>query len=177
KVPGKLNQWLKKEGYQSLPDAEDILGVYRNKGYVFACVKVAEAGLGELKTADLHPLRFTFKTGGRDGIYFPMKLTGLQQDPFDVNLYVFYRFWIHDRLSKFGYVHRDFRLRYRDWDTPDCEADAGKAYSDPENDPLLSDLAHKIPIVTHLFRKLHPGEKYYLTNIQAWGLKPEDVRQ
>ena len=26
-------------------------------------------------------------------------------------------------------------------------------------------------------QKLHPGERYYLTNIQAFQLKPEDVRE
>jgi hypothetical protein len=175
-VAGNLNGWLRKEGYQELPDAEDVIGFYRKKGYVFACIKVADAQLGKVKAADLHPLRFTFRTGGRDGIYFPMKMTGLQKEPFDVNLYVFYRFWINDRLSKFGYVHRGFQLRYRDWDSPACEPDAGKAYSAPDEDPFLRPLAHRIPTVAKLFQKLHPGAKYYLTNIQGWRLRPKDVR-
>jgi hypothetical protein len=176
KVAGKLNQWLKEEGYQTLPDADDVIAHYRKKGYVFACIKVANTRLSQLETVDLHPLRFTFKTGGRDGIYFPMKMTGLQKQPFDVNLYVFFRFWINDRLSKFGFEHRGFRLRYRDWDSDDCEPDAGKWYSRPELDPFLKNLAHTIPAVTKLFQKLHPGENYYLTNIQAYDLRPEDVR-
>lgn len=176
---GALNRWLKAEGFQPLPeDAEDVLGFYRRKGYVFACLKVTDSGLSEKKKeADLHPLRFTFKTGGRDGIYFPMKLTGLQDDPFDVNLYVFYRFWLNDRLSKYGYAHRGFQLRYRDWDSKDCTPNGGKAWSDPGKDVFLTDHADRLPVVTKLFKKLHPGERYYLTNIQAFGLKPADVRQ
>jgi len=42
---------------------------------------------------------------------------------------------------------------------------------------FLRDLAGRIPTVAALFQKLHPGERYYLTNIQALGLKPEAVRQ
>ncbi len=176
-VAGALNQWLDAEGYQNLADGEDVIGFYRQKGYVFACIKVSQVELSTGTTVDLHPLRFTFKTGGRDGIYFPMKMTGLQSEPFDVNLYVFYRFWINDALSKFGYVHRGFRLNYRDWDSSECEANGGKAYSAPQLDPFLRDFAFRLPNVTALFQKLHPGERYYLTNLQAFGLRPGEVRQ
>jgi hypothetical protein len=175
---GALNRWLAAEGFQPLPDdAEDVVGFYRRKGYVFACVKVKDATPGGDGTSPLHPLRFSFRTGGYDGIYFPMKLTGLQTEPFDVNLYVFFRYWINDDLSKHGYVHRGFHLRYRDWDSPRCEPNAGKSYSAPEGDPFLRSSAHLFPTVTTLFQKLHPGERYYLTNIRASGLKPADVRQ
>jgi hypothetical protein len=104
-------------------------------------------------------------------------MTGLQSEPFDVNLYVFYRYWLNDRLSPFGYVHRGFRLKHRDWDTPKCEANAGKAYSSPEDDPYLADLASHILGVKTFFQKRYPGERFYLTNIQARGLKPADVRE
>jgi hypothetical protein len=140
-------------------------------------VKVKDATPGGDGTSSLHPLRFSFRTGGYDGIYFPMKLTGLQTEPFDVNLYVFFRYWINDDLSKHGYVHRGFHLRYRDWDSPRCEPNAGKSYSAPEEDLFLRNSSHLFTTVTTLFQKLHPGERYYLTNIRASGLKPADVRQ
>jgi hypothetical protein len=175
-VAGALNQWLTREGFQTLRDAEDIIGFYRKKGYVFACIKVSDAALSKDKPVDSHPLRFTFQTGGRDGIYYPMKMTGLQDERFDVNLYIFYGAWINDRINKFGYVHRGFRLRYRDWDSRQCKPNAGKAYSAPADDPFLRGLAHRLPTVTKLFQKLHPGERYYLTNIQARSLKPGEVR-
>lgn len=174
---GALNEWLKKEGYQTLRDADDVLGFYDKKKYVFACVKVSEAQLDQHAPVDLHPLRFSFKTGGRDAMFFPMKMTGLQDHAFDVNLYVFYHAWLNDHLSKFGYEHRGLRLKYRDWDTPACEPNAGKTWSTPEHDVFLRDFAPRIPTVAALFQKLHPGERYYLTNIQALGLKPEVVRQ
>ena len=173
---GGLNPWLEKEGFQTLENAEDVLDFYRKKKYVYACIKVASAALAKEKEIESSPLRFTFTTGGRDGIYFPMKLTGLQSKPFDVNLYVLYRFWLNDKLSKYGYRHRGFELSYRDWDSPQCEPNGGKGYSLPEEDPFLKGFGRIFPNVTKLCQKLHPGEKYYLTNIQAFGLKPEDVR-
>ncbi len=177
KDAGGLNPWLEENGYQPLQDAEETMAFYREKGYVFACIKVSSEVLESERSVDSHPLRFTFQTGGRDGIYFPMKMTGLQSDPFDVNLYVFYRAWINDKLSPFGYEHRGFRRQYRDWDSPQCVPNGGKSYSLPGEDPFLSSFDHLLPSVTKLFQKLHPGAKYYLTNIQAKGLKPADVRQ
>lgn len=173
---GALNKWLKDEGFQSLPDdAEDVLGFYRAKQYVFACVKVSEARPNDRGLRDLHPLRFSFKTGRDEGIYFPMKMTGLQSDPFVVNLYIFHRYWIDDKQSEAGYRHRGFRLDYRDWDTSRCESNAGKTYSDPESDPFLGSYSEQIPTVTRLFQKLHPGKRYYLTRIEGQ-FRPEEVR-
>ena len=177
KDAGGLNPWLEENGYQPLQDAEETMAFYREKGYVFACIKVNSELLESERSVDSHPLRFTFQTGGRDGIYFPMKMTGLQSDPFDVNLYVFYRAWINDKLSPFGYEHRGFRRQYRDWDSSQCVPNGGKSYSLPGEDPFLGSFDHLLPSVTKLFQKLHPGAKYYLTNIQATGLKPADVRQ
>jgi len=174
---GGLNPWLKAEGFQTLDDAEDVLKFYREKDYVYACMKVSSEALAAEKVIETHPLRFTFKTGGRDGIYFPMKLTSLQTDPFDVNLYVFYGAWLNDNISQFGYEHRGFHLRHRDWDTKACEANAGKSYSLPAKDPYLRDSVGRLAETTKLFQKLHPGQKFYLTNIQAYALKPSDVRE
>jgi hypothetical protein len=32
-----------------------------------------------------------------------------------------------------------------------------------------------IPIVTKMFQQLHPGKRYYLTNVYARGMKPSEV--
>ena len=173
---GTLNQWLDKEGYQQIDNGEDVIRFYREKGYVFACVKVSDAQLTADTAIELHPLRFTFLTGGRDGIYFPMKMTGLQQEPFDVNLYVFYRAWLNDDLNKFGYVKRGFSRKYRDWDGPRDRPNAGKLWSEPKIDPFLRNAADRIPTVAKLFAELHPGERFYLTNIQASRLEPSIVK-
>lgn len=178
KEGGGLNEWLEIEGFRPLPPlrSRPVLKHYRDKGYVFACIKVSDAALDKPGGAELHPLRFTFETGGRDGIYFPMRLTGLQEASFDVNLYVFYGAWLNDRINKYGYTHRGFRLNWRDYDSAKCKANAGKSWSDPKGDPYLAPYAGKIPTLTSYFQKRHPGERFYLTNIMANGLKAGDVR-
>ena len=175
-VAGALNGWLKKEGFQELEGAEDTIGFYREKDFVFACMKVADTSLSKTGTADLHPLRFTFETGGRDGIFFPMKMTGLQEDAFDVNLYVFYQAWLNDHLNGHGFEHRGFDLKWRDYDSKACKANAGKTWSAPKSDPYLKGYAHRIPELTKFFQARHPGKRFYLTNIAAHGLKPRHVR-
>jgi hypothetical protein len=175
--PGALNEWLRAEGYQTITEGEDVVEFYRKKEYVFVCVKVSDAALKAKAAVDLHPLRFSFKTGGRDGIYFPMKLTGLQRAAFDVNLYVFYQAWLNDGLNQYGYEHRGFRLKHRDWDSPKCTPNAGKDWSRPALDPFLRDAARRIHTVADFLQKSHPGKRFYLTNIQAHGLKPDEVRQ
>jgi hypothetical protein len=177
-VVGALKDWLTAEGFQPLdgPGDVEIIEWYRKKGYLFVCVKVSDTALSERKEVDLHPLRFTFKTGGQDGIYFPMKMTAMQYQPFDINLYVFHRYWLNNELNRYGYVHRGFELKYRDWDSPKCVANGGKAYSAPERDPLLAGLAHKIPTIKKFFQKLYPGQTFYLTNLQAREVSPADLR-
>jgi len=175
-TPGALNDWLKREGYRPIMGGEELIAEYREKDYVFVCVKVTEAALADEDQVDLHPLHFRFQTGGRDGIYYPMRITGLQEKPFDVNLYVFYRFWLNDDLNRYGYTHRDMKLHYRDWDGPRCIPNAGKAWSAPMRDPFLHNAGEKISKVAEFFRKHYPNSRFYLTNLRAADLDPEEVR-
>jgi hypothetical protein len=175
-APGSLNAWLEANDYHTLNTGEDVIEFYRRKGYVFVCMKVNAGELAKGGPLDVHPLRFTFRTGGRDGIYFPMRMTGLQEKPFSVNLYVFYRYWISDERAPFGFKHRGFTLNYRDHDSPDCEPNGGKAYSSPATDPFLQEYAAKLGNVAAFFQKSYPGETFYLTNLQARNLNPRDVR-
>ena len=168
---------MKNEGFQQLVDAGETIRFYREKGYVFACMKVADTALSKSGSVELHPLRFTFETGGRDGIYFPMKMTGLQKERFDVNLYVFYKAWLNDHLSGYGYEHRGFERRWRDYDSQQCKANAGKTWSAPQSDPYLKGYTDRILELTKFFQKRHPGARFYLTNIRARGLRPRDVRE
>lgn len=175
-VPGRLNQWLDQKGYQRIDNGEEVIGFYRERHYVFACVKVRDAQLVGDTAAELHPLRFTFTTGGRDGIYFPMKMTGLQEDPFNVNLYVFYRTWLNGDLNRLGFVKRGFTLRYRDGDSGRYRPTTGKLWSQPKTDPFLKDAADHIPTVATFFAELYPDERFYLTNLQAYRLDPASIR-
>jgi hypothetical protein len=173
---GVLNSWLEKEGFQPIEGGEKLIEEYRRKGYVFACTKVSNVTLEKGATlADLHPLRFTFETGGRDGIYFPMRITGLQSKSFDINLYVFYRAWLNDGLNNYGYEKQGFTRNFRDWDTAACKPNAGKSWWNPGADPYLKDLKRTIPTVTKFFKERHSGKRFYLTNIQAHSLKPSKV--
>ena len=156
---GALNRWLVAEGYHGLGDhSEDVLRFYREKKFVFACIKVRDATAEEKQYLELHPLRFTFRTGRDEGIYFPMKLTGLQKDPFDITLYVFHRYWI-DNISPRSYEHQGFRLEYRDWDSTDCVANGGKLYANPREDPFLKSKAALLPATARLFQQLHPEDR------------------
>jgi hypothetical protein len=105
-----------------------------------------------------------------------MRLTGLQSSAFDLNLYVLYGKWLNDHINGFGFAHRGLVLSWRDYDGPECEPNAGKRWSDPSSDPYLRSFAFAVPTVTKLCQKLHPGERYYLTDLQARGLNPRDVR-
>ncbi len=174
---GSLNEWLEQNGYRPLPAAEDVIEFYRSKRYVFACIKYTSEALAREGKINSHPLRFRFATGGRDAMYFPMKMTGLQNEPFDVTLYVFCPSWINYDLNQFGFIHRGFRLDHRDWDTTKCKPNAGKVYSTPQKDPYLQNSTANLTTVSRLFQRLYPGQGFYLTKIRASGLVPREVRQ
>jgi hypothetical protein len=175
---GALNKWLADNGFQTLEGGEDVIEYYRALGFVFACIKVSGQTLKFKEVADLHPLRFRFKTGGRDGIYFPMKMTGLQTEPFDVNLYVFYKSWLNDSLNRYGFTDRGFSLKYRDWDCEKCEPNAGRSWDTPEEDRVIKHggSTNSLSQIRALFQDSYSWERFYLTNIQAFGVRPEEVR-
>ncbi|MGI9517572.1 MAG: DUF2330 domain-containing protein [Pirellulaceae bacterium] len=173
---GGLNPWLAANDFQTLDNAEDVLDFYRDKDYVYACIRYTSEALAAEGRINSHPLRFRFATGGTDGMYFPMRLTGLQNDPFDVTLYVFCPSWVNDDLNRFGFVHRGLTLYHRDWDTPRCDRNAGKTYSSPDNDPYLKDLAWMLDKTSAMFQALYPGQGFYLTKIQGIAMQPRTVR-
>jgi hypothetical protein len=157
-VSGSLNQWLSDEGYQRIDNGGVIIEEYRQSGFVFCCIKVSEATATGNAETNLHPLRFTFETGGRDGIYFPMKLTGLQTDVFDVNLYVFSRRQLNARLNERGYEHRGFRYKYRG----------------VEHFRTQSTF---VPAFRAFLTEFYPAKRFYLTNLQATQLAPAAIRE
>jgi hypothetical protein len=175
-VAQALNRWLVEQGYQPLEQADDVLNFYQRKNYVFACIRVNDAALRGDVPVEITPLRLRFNTGGRDGIIFPMKLTGLQAANFNVNLYVFARSWINNNLNQFGYEQQGFRLNFRDYDSSTCIANSGKWFANPTADQYLKPLAESIPNVTRLMQRLYPEGRFYLTKLSAYQLNPIDVR-
>jgi hypothetical protein len=169
---GGLLLWLKENAFQTPEKLGELIASYHEKGYVFACMKVSDATLRSGKSVDLHPIRFRFSTGGRDGIFFPMRMTGLQQAPFHLNLYVFYDKWINDKLSRFGFTHRGLNLRWRDYDSRACKSNEGKHWAKPEDDPYLKGYADIIPAVSHYMAQHFENRRYCLSNIFVNNLRP-----
>jgi hypothetical protein len=175
KKDGGLKDWLKDNEFKTPENVGDLIAFYRKKGYVFACMKVSDAELTKGASADLHPIRFRFTTGGRDGIFFPMRMTGLQKERFNLNLYVFYNRWGNDRLSRFGYMQKGLSRRWRDYDSRSCKPNAGKLWSNPSKDPYLKNYARIFPTVTEYMKENFPNNRYYLTNVYANNLNPKNV--
>ncbi len=156
---GSLNEWLEQEGFQTISNGKEVIEHYREREYVFTCIKVHAARRGTDTPAALHPLWFSFKPGGRDGIYFPMKLTSLQRGQFDVNLYVFSPMWINRQQNAYGYEQHGFREKYQ-----------GKI--------RLNEIRLQMPALAAALRAIRADvDAYHLTNLQAQGLEANTVRR
>ncbi len=181
--PAAFNQWLKDEGYHTVDferveGGSEIIEFYRKQEFVFVCVKVTEIELRNGLEVDLHPLRLTFPTGGRDCAFFPMLLTGLQEEPFDVNLYIFHEQPLNRISDRWGYEAFDFEEKYSDatrlsWD----KGVRPLRYGFPQTDPMLRNHLPQLEKWGKLLNKLHPHQKYLMTNIQAEQLEPEKIRK
>jgi hypothetical protein len=171
---GALDAWLENEGFRSTRTAgKDVVEFYRKKGYVFACVTVVDVKLAKGRTVDLPPLRFTFETGGRDGVYFPMKMTSLQTEPFDLELHIFSPAPIDENASEYGYAHRGLRREYRDGNEDGDAPREGGFWSALEEDRLwMRDDSH-LPSLAELFRRVRPSGKHRLTSIRTRGVRPQ----
>jgi hypothetical protein len=171
---GALDAWLEKEGFRSREhEGKDVVEFYRQKGYVFACVKVSDVKLAKGRTLELPPLRFTFETGGRDGVYFPMKMTSLQKEPFDLELHIFSPKPIDENASQYGYAHRGLRGLYREGNEDGDAPKEGRSWSALESDRFLKRDASHLPSLAELFRRVRPGGEHYLTSIGTRGMRPQ----
>jgi hypothetical protein len=80
-----LQTWLSENGYSLPPNAEPVIAGYVKDGWVFVAAKVQRDG-PDTETSTPHPLSFTFRT---DKPVYPMRLTGVDNGPLSVALYVF----------------------------------------------------------------------------------------
>jgi hypothetical protein len=159
-APGGLNGWLEQNGFQTLP--EEVVTFYSGKGWVYAAIKVNEAaGTGERV---LHPLHFRFRPDREDAMVYPMKISGTQSAPMDVNLYVFSSSWINVDTDENGTLASGFDARYKEPDSHD--------WSKSDNEPEATQLVR----VRQFFLKHHAGESFYLTNIHQERLDPAALR-
>ena len=80
-----LQAWLSENGFAVPTNAEPVIASYVKNGWVFVATKVRR-DKPDNETSTPHPLSFTFKT---DKPVYPMRLTGVDNGPLSVELYVF----------------------------------------------------------------------------------------
>lgn len=80
-----LQAWLSENGFAMPTNAEPVIASYVKDGWVFVATKVRR-DKPDNETSTPHPLSFTFKT---DKPVYPMRLTGVDNGPLSVELYVF----------------------------------------------------------------------------------------
>ena len=80
-----LQTWLLENGYSVPTNAAPVIASYVKDGWVFVATKVRR-DKPDNETSTPHPLSFTFKT---DRPVYPMRLTGVDNGPLSVELYVF----------------------------------------------------------------------------------------
>ena len=83
--PAVLKVWLRTNGFAAPANRDDAIASYVKDGWVFVAAKIRR-DLAAPGTATPHPLSFTFKTGKP---VYPMRLTGIDNGPLQVDLYVF----------------------------------------------------------------------------------------
>jgi Uncharacterized protein conserved in bacteria (DUF2330) len=83
--PRALQSWLRENGFVVTTNSEAVIESYVKDGWVFVAAKVLR-NQSERQTSTPHPLSFTFKT---DKPVYPMRLTGVDNGPLQVELYVF----------------------------------------------------------------------------------------
>jgi hypothetical protein len=83
--PKALENWLRENGFAVSTNAEPIIASYIKDNWIFVAAKVRR-DKPDNETSTPHPLSFTFKT---DKPVYPMRLTGLNNQPLNVELYVF----------------------------------------------------------------------------------------
>jgi hypothetical protein len=80
-----LQTWLSENRFAMPTNAEPVIASYVKDGWVFVATKVRR-DKPDNETSTPHPLSFTFKT---DKPVYPMRLTGVDNGPLNVELYVF----------------------------------------------------------------------------------------
>jgi hypothetical protein len=83
--PQALQEWLRENEFNFTTNSAPVIANYVQDGWVFVAAKV-QRETAELQTSTPHPLSFTFAT---DRPVYPMRLTGVDNGPLRVDLYIF----------------------------------------------------------------------------------------
>jgi hypothetical protein len=83
--PKALQVWLHENGFATSTNSDPVIEDYVQEGWVFVATKVRRDHT-DRNSSTPHPLSFTFKT---EKPVYPMRLTGVDNGPLRVELYVF----------------------------------------------------------------------------------------
>jgi hypothetical protein len=152
--PTALQSWLRENGFAASTNSGPVIESYVKDGWVFVAAKIRR-DKPATETSTPHPLSFTFKT---DKPVYPMRLTGVDNGPLSVELYVFGRWRAeaeHFRLE--CCAHPDF---------PSPTEPRATALHWPRRSPGTPSIVHPLlrqwvegaPVVTKLFATLTPAQ-------------------
>jgi hypothetical protein len=148
-----LAAWLKEEGFGLPAAAEPVLADYAARKWVFAAVKLrpdpASKGRSHLTP---HPLVFRFKS---QSPVYPMRLTGLDNGPLSLDLYVFGS--QRAQAAGMAEVRCDECRRGSEYEVESSWYRAGGTLAVVH--PALSEIAGTQPIATKLSGTLTPGQQ------------------
>lgn len=85
KTSSALLDWLRENEFAVSTNAEPVIADYIKRGWVFVASKLSREH-STAATNSIHPLSFTFRT---EQPVYPMRLTGVDAGPLQVELYVF----------------------------------------------------------------------------------------
>lgn len=85
KDPRSLQAWLRKNGFAAPAGHDPVIADYIKDGWVFVAAKIRR-NVSDERPVTAHPLSFTFKT---ERPVYPMRLTGVDNGPLRVDLFVF----------------------------------------------------------------------------------------
>jgi hypothetical protein len=149
-----LQTWLSENGFAAPTNAEPVIASYVKDGWVFVATKVRR-DKPKNETSTPHPLSFTFKT---DKPVYPMRLTGVDNGPLSVELYVFGP--ARAKASHFK-VERCTRPNYPE-PPPNDTSSWNWSRLPPETPnivhPLLRKWVDGSPVATKLIATLSPSE-------------------
>ena len=150
KDPRSLQAWLRENGF-AIPATDDpVVADYIRDGWVFVAAKIRRDATDD-RPATPHPLSFTFPT---ERPVYPMRLTGVDNGPVQVDLYVF-----GDRRARalrFRTAHCS-RPAYPQM-APAFNWSAGSPESPNIVHPLLRRWVSGAPVATRLSATLSPAD-------------------
>lgn len=145
-----LAAWFKENGFQQPASALPVLADYAARSWVFAAVKLRpDAAANSAAYLTPHPLIFTFKAAAP---VYPMRLTGIDNGPLTLDLYVFGQARASTPgLSEIRCDRCEFGERTGNYGGWRAAGVIGIGH------PVLKDIVHTRPVATKLSGTLTPA--------------------